>query len=301
MAAKIDAVLPLTLQDYERSDLLRESLRRFFADLGTCWVVVRDDEFDQITTMIKDSKYRVIPESAIIPELGFYNFLRRVASRSHKPTSGYHVQQLIKLAIAAFVDTEFYLTLDADVICIRPVRASDLISAGRAITHRYPLSLHLEWYLHAERVLGLRRSGWSHAVTPSLLNREAMLKFQRYLERRVNPVLRFLAFFLPQRSRLKANLVSWRSYLIRNLPWTEYSLYNTFLEAFDLYESYYAAGSGSMVYGNGVWERGEFPSWDPGANARPDEPNFFFTVVQSHTGVSVREVRERVRKYLEHQ
>jgi len=46
---------------------------------------------------------------------------------------GWYLQQLIKLAIAEHIKTDFYLTLDADVICVKPVYFSDLVKDGCAV------------------------------------------------------------------------------------------------------------------------------------------------------------------------
>jgi hypothetical protein len=295
MSGKIDAVLPLTLRDFERSGILRESLQRFFVDLGTCWVVTRDHELAPISALIKGDSYRIIPESVVIPELQFYNTARRCFSRSHTPTSGWVVQQLVKLAIANFVDTEFYLTLDADVICIRRVCFGDLIKDGRALARRYHHEIHKEWYEAAARLLGLPRSAWVHDFTPALLSREATCRLTSHLSGRVNRFVQRLAVLLPPRSLARAILTGWRSYLLRNLPWTEYTLYNTFLEAMGLYDRYHVSDNGIRVCGRSVWQRDQFSSWDPEKSAEGG----YFAVVQSNTDLSVSQVREKVRKCLE--
>jgi hypothetical protein len=297
-AGPIDAVLPLTSRDYERFEILRKSLGRFFIDLGTCWVVTPDKECDQIRSLVGEDPYRVVPESTVIPELRFYNFARERWGKRHAPTDGWNVQQLIKLAIADRIASPFYLTLDADVLCTKPVRASELILGGRAISHRYKGEIHREWYLWAERVLGLPRSGWTHGVTPALLSKEGMMRLQEYLSRRVNPALRLAAKPLPDRSALKAILASWRSFLLRHIPWTEYTLYNTFLEAEGLYDTYHAQWNGHVLCGNSVWHRDEFRSWEPNKSFDPNAP-FFFSVIQSDTGVPAADVWEKVRPYLE--
>jgi len=220
---KIDAVLPLTVRDYERSEIVRKSLERFFKDLGTCWVVTPDREFNIIKSRIAGGKYQIIPQSTIIPELKFYKRVRRIP--------GWYWQQLIKLAIIPKIETTSYVTLDADVICTRELTAADIMRDGRASCTRYRSHIHGEWYLWAERVLGLPRSGLVHGVTPALLSKEAVLHLQHHLSHRVHPVLRSLGALVAERPLLRDVLGSWRSYLLRNLPWTEYALYNTFLEA----------------------------------------------------------------------
>src|SRR2546425_4170438 len=94
----LDAALPLTGRDFERFEIMRKSLDRFFPDLGTCWVMVADREYDDISRRIRDNQsFRVIAESTIAPELRFYDYVRVVLSRSHKPLDGWCTQQLRKL------------------------------------------------------------------------------------------------------------------------------------------------------------------------------------------------------------
>lgn len=205
------------------------------------------------------------------------------------------MQQLVKMAIAPAIESEFYLTLDADVICVKAVRLPDLIDGGRARSARFQSKIHRDWYSWAERVLGLPSSGFTHDVTPSLLSREAMIHLHGYLEGKLNPLLRRIARLLP--SSVGPLVSSWRSYLLRNLPWTEYTLYHTFLEATGSWDRYHYDGGNSWVAGNSLWKKEEFSSWDPEKSFRTQK-DFYFSVVQSNTGVSAAEVWRKVRPYI---
>jgi hypothetical protein len=297
---KIDTVLPLTLGDYERSTILRRSLDLFFRDLGTCWVVTPDNQLAALQSRIQHPKYRVIPESLIVPELRFYNVVRTIVGRTHRPTQGWAVQQLVKLAIAERIQTEFYLTLDADVICTKPVTCAQLVRDGRAICRQRradSINEWPQWYDWAERVLGLPRSGINRGVTPALLSTTAVLELQAHLESRVAGRLRRFASILPERAYLRNLLVSWRSYLLRHLPWTEYSLYDTFVEATGLLGRYHSTDERTTISGNCVWYRATWPTWRPELSFT-DRGDFFFSVLQSNARLSVDDVWEKVRPYL---
>jgi hypothetical protein len=291
---RIDAVLPLVARDVDRSVILRRSLRRFFSDLGTCWVVTPDSEREFVSSRISGDNFRVIPESKIVPELKFYNFIRKLFGVPQVP--GWCVQQIIKLGIAPYVDSQFYLVLDSDVICVKRVRASELVRDGRARTKRYPDDIHREWYEAAERLLGLRRSGLTHSVTPCLLSKAAVLGLHDWLCIRSARGSRRLAA-LARRSHIAGLLFGWRSYLLRNLGWSEYALYHTYLEGLGLWEKFhYEVGDVGIAW-NSVWVKGDFESWRPEDSFLSGD--FFFSVVQSNTGVDVIDVWERVRSYLE--
>lgn len=290
---KIDAVLPLLARDAERAKILFDSLR-LFRDLGTCWVIVRDRELAELRVKIPEKRFLLIPESTLIPELGIYRILWRLRGKGN--ISGWYVQQLLKMAMAEKVQTDFYLTLDADVICMKPVSYDDLVKKGRAISRRTAKDGHANWYQWAERVLGLPRSPFQHGVTPALLSREAMIRLQKYLATRTS---------LPVRSGWKRGvddalmgklMPSWRSYLIRNLPWTEYSLYGTFLDASGLYDRYHWDGGPDAIYSNSVWYPETFEAWAP--HEIFNRMNSYFCVIQSTTGIDPTTIRARLERPL---
>jgi hypothetical protein len=293
-------VLPLTRRDVDRFRILRTSLERFFRDLGTCWVVVPDREARSLAAEIGEPPYRVLPESRVIPELRFYNVLRALVGRSHRPTQGWSVQQLVKLAIADRVQTEFYLTLDADVICTRPVSCGQLIRGGRAVCRlrqRDVIDQWPEWYAWAERVLGLPASGVNRGVTPALLHTGSVLALHDWLAGRVSPPLQRLARGLPPGSLARTLLAGWRSYLLRTLPWTEYALYDTFVEATGRFDRHHSADERTTISGNSVWYRWMWPDWKP-EESFTGRDDFYFSVVQSNQGFTVDEVWRRVAPYL---
>ncbi len=258
---RVDAVLPLAARDLDRAQLLFRSLERFFEPLGTLWVVVPDAERGEIEVPFGE----VVRDSELVPELG-----------EVEGVHGWHVQQLVKLAVAEGVETPFYLTLDADVFCVRPTRYEDLVRDGRALAQITPPH-HPEWNDDAERVLGLPRSGRQHGVTPALLSRDGVLALQRHLAASAGE--------------------PWRLHLLRSLPWTEYSLYNTFLEGTGRWDDLHVNGGESALYGNSVWIHGQWDDWKA-ADSFDGAAPFFFSVVQSATRVPPHAVWERVSPYL---
>ena len=115
-------------------------------------------------------------------------------------------------------------------------------------------------------------------MTPAVLARDAVLALAQYLETR-------------SAGR------GWRSYLVRNLPWTEYSLYNTFLEGVGLLDRYHVDGGEDSIYGNAVWMEGQWAEWDAAASFGPAVP-FCFSVVQSATRIPPEAVWERVEPHV---
>ena len=294
----LDAVLALAGGDLERALLLFRSLEVFFEPLGTCYVVTPDRDADFVRRRLPPGPYVVVPESEIVPEIGYFWSVARLRAKLRlvgPPIHGWYVQQLVKLSVAERVATPFYLTLDADVLCVRPTGYNDLVRDGRAIVQTTPPN-HPEWNDDAERVLALPRSGRQYGVTPAVLSRDAALELASYLEGRVDRRMRRFAENLPP-GRVRDVVGSWRSFLFRNLPWTEYALYHTFLERTNRFDAYHVNGGVDVLYGNCVWMESEFESWDLTASdgdvAAPP-----FSIVQSATRIPPAAIRAKIESYL---
>lgn len=285
---KMDAVLPLLMADLERFEVLAESLKKNFHPLSNLWIVVRDIEYEAICKRVEWSACRVVRESALIPEVAVY---RRLPKRYSQRIKGWYVQQLIKFAIAKWIETEFYLTLDADVICLRSVEYEDLVTSGRAIVKVSTNDVHAQWYSWAERILGGTRSGVTHGVTPAIFSRTAVLSLQSHLAAKVAPPLQKVAGLFPP--GLAQNVLSgWVSYLIRAIPWTEYSLYHTFLEQQTMVDRYHEYCDDNVIYDgrHSLWHNADIDSWSIGDL----HPRAFFIVAQSNTGVPISLVKSRL-------
>lgn len=164
----LDTVLPLVARDLAWFHILQRTMRAFIRIPGTWWVVAPDRDYNLVRAAVAGNRYLVLPESRVAPELA-----------SARDVTGWYKQQLLKLAMASHLQSDFYLTLDADVIVARPVEMYDLVVQGRAICHRYAGDNHRRWYRWTQRVLRLRRSGWVHGVTPVMMGREGVRSWPR--------------------------------------------------------------------------------------------------------------------------
>jgi hypothetical protein len=288
--AQLDAVLPLTAGDASRARILFRSLEALFEPLATCHVIVPDADLRTVWPQVPRGRYAVVAESDVVPEVAWFRATARLRAKLRlvgPPIHGWFIQQLVKLAIWERIGTPFYLTLDADVICVRPTRFDDLVKDGRALVQTTPPN-HPEWNDDAERVLALPRSGRQYAVTPAVLARGGVAALVLHLTTRIDRRLRRLAVPLPD-GRARDVAASWRSFLLRNLPWTEYALYHTFLERTGLFDRYHVLAGEDTIYGNCVWMESQFEDWDPVADGA-----FSFSVVQSATRIPPERVWAKV-------
>jgi hypothetical protein len=290
LAQKIDAVLPLVISDYERFCVQQTTLEAFMKPLGTCWVVTTDRDYKTLSARIGGGRYQVLPESELVPEMRFFPKVK-----------GWYRQQLIKLAIADWVATDFYLTLDADVLCTRLVQYQDLVRENRAPCFAHPDDRFPEWYANSERVLDMHRSGIYHNVTPCVLSKAGVISLQGYLAKRAEEVklpFHTSEVFYHLLHRLPSFQMAWRVFLLRTLPWTEYSLYYTYLENVALFDLYHF-WTKNCIYSveESIWSVGQFADWDP-RRVFSDMNKYCFCVVQSRTGIAASEVAARIAPFL---
>jgi len=302
MTTTIDAVLPLTLRDAERADLLFESLTLNFAGLRRLWVIVPDAQLDDIKRRYAAKSYpfelHIESELNIVPE-----FSMKVRQ------SGWFRQQMIKLAMHAHVASPLYLTLDADVVCSRPVTAEQLIGNGKGACFTAPGTEFNYWYRRVEQVLRLKaaRSDVMHNVTPALLHRDAVAELQAHINNMIkhgkySQGLRGLKqrWYL-WKYRGATNYAPWRVFLVAARPWTEYALYYTFLESTGKLDRYHVH-SAHCIYDldYSLWNAhdGQLPSdWDPAPAFAGTGPPWFL-VAQSNTGISAANLYQKLAPLL---
>jgi hypothetical protein len=299
---QLDAVLPLTLRDAERADLLFESLALNFTGLRRIWVVCPDAQ----VTAIKD-RYDALQlpfELCIESEL---NIVPEFDLKIRQ--SGWFRQQVIKLAIYERVASNLYLTLDADVVCTRPVTATQLIADGRGACFTFEFPEQVYWYKRIEDVLRIKapRLGTSHNVTPALLHRDGVRALRTHIEdmishgrysRGLRGIKQRWYLFTSKR---QPNLAKWRVFLMAARPWTEYALYYTFLEASEQFEQYHQI-TRQCIYDmeNSLWHAkdGKLPgNWDPAKSFSGEGPPWFL-VAQSNTGINVHTIRQQIQPLL---
>jgi hypothetical protein len=207
--------------------------------------------------------------------------------------SGWHIQQLIKLAAVAEAESQFSLVADADVVAVGPVADADLIVDGRALRPKYPLwKPHAAWSRWASRVLNLPPMDYQAALTPSVLASDAVRSLAAYVEACVPPRSRArIPAAIPGARRL---VNSWRSRLISAIPWTEYELYDMFLAGNGSFERFHWTSPTGVprLYADCVWVPDDFENW---VTAPVEDRSYFFSVVQSNCNIPVEVIEERLR------
>ncbi len=299
---QIDAVLPLVLKDAQRAELLFASLAQNFSGLRQIWVVCPDAQVRSIkarfTTLNLPFELRIEPELSIVPE-----FSLKVRQ------SGWFRQQMIKLAIYEHVESDLYLTLDADVVCSRRVTAEQLAGNGKGACFRFEFPEQAYWYKQVEDVLRIKvpHLGISHNVTPALLHRAGVQAVRQHIEAMIacSQYSRGLRG-IKQRWHLfksvkHAHYAAWRIFLVAGRPWTEYALYYSLLEATNCFNDYHTLTDCIYDIQRSLWHASDSQipvAWDPKPAFSGDGPPWFI-VAQSNTGISAEKIQQRLQPLLE--
>ena len=270
---RLDAVLSLRAEELERFALLRESIKYTGAPFGTLYVAVPDADLAAISASraVVGPGCVLVSESELVPE----------AAEFPNAPPGVR-RQVARLALVARTASDFCFDLSATVVSVRRFQTSDLIRGGKALVSRAINSEHAELYGQAEALLGLRRSGWVHGITPFLLNKCRVADLIDYLQMRLSEA--------PDRQG------SWRRVLLGRRGWMLGHIYFTFLEAFGLEERDHFSAEWSIA-DNCVWSSEDWADWDPAASF-DEYSSFYFSVIQVGPDVPAEEVRRRFAPYL---
>lgn len=283
----MDAVLPLRLSgdyqeyDLDRARILLHSLEHFWADATPLRLLViapaNDVPVIRATLRPRRLQLVVIREDLLLPDLDTLPQVR-----------GWFRQMALKLAAHRLVQNDFFLTLDADLICTRSLSRGRLFYDGRALTDWEPRALHQPWWNGSAAALGLpvppEDASLGLSVTPELLS----IYILQGLERALHP---------------DGGAEAWMTLLRRPGLWSEYSLYTLFAEQEKLLHRYHLDPASmqsrrqTLRAGENVWFASEMAKWTP-ARAFASKAYGFFAVCQSSTRVDPRAVWARVAPFI---
>ena len=181
------ALLPLKVSgrhygdNLARLDLLFSSLVRFAAPglLDELVVVVRADEAELIRRHL--AQWPDLPLRVVVEDDHFPAFRRFTRPWQVRP---WQRQQVIKLNAPSLTGADFVLTLDPDVMAVKPLRRDLLVVGGRALLEPEARSVHHRWWLDSADLLDvdpdLERPGVN--VTPALLSTAVLRELHRRIE-----------------------------------------------------------------------------------------------------------------------
>ena len=266
------------------------SLDQFFdpASLQVLTVIVPDDEYDGIKKALDGAsrRHRIL----VLPEADL-----DLQTRLEK---GWFRQQLIKLKMATKVESPFFLVLDADVICCKPVSYTQLIPNGRALLTRSRKTVQPDWWKWSAELLRTPPKIWTYdlniwklkirtpgpgmGVTPAILSTTHTLELIDCLQTLWHRPL---------------------GELLNDHRFTEYTLYYLFLEMNGLVDRVHQTDLPVRCSGKGtnVYNVNDVENWNVDRLFTDMSQPGFFTVFQSNAAISPEIVWEKIRPYLGNQ
>ena len=114
----MDIVLPLVAADVDRYlRLQRPTFERHYADLGRTWLVTRPQDLVDVRARAAGlDGVEIVDQRDVVPEVVLTRELRFFRGREQE--RNWSLQQLVKLATVAQLDSPFALLADADVIAV---------------------------------------------------------------------------------------------------------------------------------------------------------------------------------------
>lgn len=228
MSRTVDLVLPVNptaRNDGRRMRICLSSLAKYLdpANVRRLLIVIPDGVPKAAVTQLTWDERSVPFDTRVLHDreiLGQNAWRARVGS--------WYTQQFVKIGAADQLQSDFYITLDSDVLLTRATSFDDLIQGGRAITTEYPRKVHDYWWTASAQVLDTdpRLSSDGMGVTPAVLSVNVARGLMRYLEERyAGPWYRGVVEYLDdQKARGLYNPAAQSS-----TP-TEYTLYYLFAE-----------------------------------------------------------------------
>jgi Family of unknown function (DUF6492) len=277
----VSGLLPLKIsgrhygENLARLDLLFSSLVHFASGvLDELLVVARNDEADQIGQYL--AQWPELPLRMVVEDDYFPAFHRFSRPWQVRP---WQRQQVIKLNAPAMTNAQFVLTLDPDVLALKPISRELLVPDGRALLEPEARSVHQRWWLDSADLLdvnpGLERRGMT--VTPAVLSTALLSKVQRRLEA------------VGGRPWMEILLTSY-------CDWTEYALYLLAAERAALVERHHLWADDSKAPAHlqvhpalSIWGGASASRAEVDRLVDADDPGLF-AVVQSNSGLAAAEV-----------
>jgi Family of unknown function (DUF6492) len=289
-ATSLSGLLPVKVsgrhysENLARLDLLFSSLLHYAPVLlDELLVVVRADEADQVGAYLDD--WPELPIRIVVEDEYFPAFRRFSRPWQVRP---WQRQQVIKLNAPAMTDADFVLTLDPDVLALKPITRELLVPGGRGLLEPEARSVHARWWRDSADLLDvepeLQRRGVS--VTPAVLSTAILSELQRRLE--------------------AVGGRPWMDVLLTSYcDWTEYTLYLLAAERAGLLEGHHlwadepAAPAHLHAHPSlSIWGGGGGSGADLERLFNADDPGLF-AVVQSSSGLTATQVSDAVARHFD--
>lgn len=236
--SQISVILPLTFDDISRAFVTLESFIILADPSVICvmYIVCPDTQLASIKKILVGTIATLKFPVKVLSEVDIFMIESKagglkmdsqtISNLIHRSYS-YAIQMAIKLIISRLITTDFYLTLDADVVLLQSFSLLDLVSSGRRAVYHHEgrYEAHPDWWEGSEQFLGIdsrSKLEQGFGVTPALLSTYGSLLTLEYI--------RDYFFNSPQKDIETNYLRQWLWTFGITSKWSEYTLYRIVLD-----------------------------------------------------------------------
>jgi len=281
-------------QEGMRAQLLINTLEHFCTPgtIDEFLIVTPPKDRDKVIAICKEAgskfKIEVLTDDEVCPAIRHFTFM-----------PGMWRQMVLKLAASQFIGSEFFLVLDADVICRRPLSPGDLLPGGRALMQLEPKTEHIAWWTAAGEALDVEvdLSSTGMSVTPAILSTQACRTLIKHF--RQDRSEHGWVHQLFKHSVRSAGSGSWKGLMTtgKTFPcWTEYTLYYLWCEKQNILNDYHdlsRAEHNPLHSSCSVWQESDFSEQNIRAIFDSDD-TAAFAVVQSSSALGKAEIVRKI-------
>lgn len=282
--------LPISVSGYSdgqegvRTQLLINTFEHFCkpGTVDEFLIVTPATDRDEVAAICRKAgagfKTRLLTDEEVCPALKKYSLM-----------PGLWRQMVLKLAASRFIQNEFFLVLDADVICRRPLLPGDLIPDGRALLQLEPMAEHSAWWIAAAEALDVEvdLSSMGMSVTPAILSTQACRTLINHFSADHSEHSWVQQLF--KCSVRSASRGTWKGLVTsdKTFPnWTEYTLYYLWCLKQNILHDYHdlsRAQQNPLHSSRSIWHTGDFSAQNIKAIFDGDEAAAFAVVQSSAT------------------
>lgn len=279
--------------DLERLQLLRESMDVFYQGDSSHLIIVPDEDINlfrifELSTSVKILKQNDFVDSFFYPKF-WYKYAKSILGKKswrlnkYAGSSGWIIQQIVKLSLPAVTDEEDIVVIDSDVVFTQKFSDSDFLPEyNKHFLVRFDpgeeSARHRKHMKNSRNLLKLPMGNTEHHFMscPVVLRRAWLLKLQAYIE------------------DLYAK--NWQKVLFEQDLISEYCIYGIFVEEVLLPNDLIIR---TKPYNLGVWSSENFyQTLNKLLNTKIKNNDYICITIQSNLGISAKKYSASIKQFL---
>lgn len=266
-----------------RANMLLKSLSKFSKETSNIYIVAPEKSVDFISLNLKRYSnliYNFIKDEDILPHIYKY-----------RTTNSWYIQQVLKLAVHKFIETEFYMIFDSDIICCREFSTSSFLKDNKSFVSYTKSKNCYDWAKGSSIILQVEAPSPDTLImniTPNIFATDIAKKLLKYIEDMYkSPADIFL---------LDHTEVHWSEYTLYYLFARHSGIFNKmhvdFLDRNKAYPQNYILSDYSL------WRKSSYHDLDSISIDKIKEEKSYFIVVQSTTSFTMSDIGKKFSYFM---